>query len=391
MKTLKVKNLGPIGNAEVNFGDLTLFVGPQASGKSILLQLIKLIVDHRHIRRTLEQYGFIWGNDEYDILERYFGEGMGGIWHKQTEVTFDKKAYPITHLLPRKRVSIKDVQETLFYIPAQRVVCLQNGWPRFFTEYEGSVPYVLRHFSETLRQELERGFGKNKETDTIFPQTKRLKESLRKSFNDSIFHDAKIVIDKTSKKRFKLELGGSSIPFMAWSAGQKEFMPLLLSFYWLCPGSAVSRKDSIEYVIIEEPEMGLHPQAITSILLQVIDLMNRGYKVIISTHSPVLLEFAWAVQILQQQKAGAKELAELFELKQLTPALKDMFTNILENKLFKTYSFNRTSSKVNVKDISSLDAGSSDPSTSEWGGLSSFSTKASDIILKVANNEEQQD
>ncbi|WP_196937358.1 hypothetical protein [Sphingobacterium pedocola] len=45
------------GTRNINFGDLTLFVGPHASGKSILLQMIKLLVDKDHIRRTTEQYG----------------------------------------------------------------------------------------------------------------------------------------------------------------------------------------------------------------------------------------------------------------------------------------------------------------------------------------------
>jgi hypothetical protein len=41
MKNIRVTNLGQIKEADINFGDLTLFVGPQATGKSILLQLIK--------------------------------------------------------------------------------------------------------------------------------------------------------------------------------------------------------------------------------------------------------------------------------------------------------------------------------------------------------------
>jgi predicted ATPase len=45
MTQLNIKNLGQIKSANIDFGDLTLFVGSQATGKSILLQLIKLLVD----------------------------------------------------------------------------------------------------------------------------------------------------------------------------------------------------------------------------------------------------------------------------------------------------------------------------------------------------------
>ena len=39
---LKVNNLRPIREADVHFDDLTVFVNPQATGKSIFLQLLKL-------------------------------------------------------------------------------------------------------------------------------------------------------------------------------------------------------------------------------------------------------------------------------------------------------------------------------------------------------------
>jgi energy-coupling factor transporter ATP-binding protein EcfA2 len=377
MDSLKVRSLGPIKSADIKFGDLTLLVGPQASGKSIFLQMLKLITDKKHIRRTLQQYGFIWGNDAEQILDRYFGEGMSGIWTSKTEVIYDDKEYPLTFLLPRKAESIKGAVETLFYIPAQRIICLQNGWPRFFTEYEDSVPYILRHFSETLRQFLERGVGKQDEI--IFPQNNRLKAPLRNSFNESIFHDGKIVIDKSNKKRFKLTFGKSSIPFMTWSAGQKEFMPLLLSFYWLSPSGNVSKKDNIKYVVIEEPEMGLHPQAIKAVILQIIDLISRGYKVIVSTHSPVLLEFAWAFNTLKKNDADSDDLYELFELNKNMATAK-LFKSLLQEKQISTYFFDRVDHQVVIKDISSLDAGSADPSVAEWGGLSSFSAKAAEII-----------
>ena len=53
MDNLTVNSLGPIKEANIDFGDLTIFVGSQASGKSILLQLIKLILDKNHTRENL--------------------------------------------------------------------------------------------------------------------------------------------------------------------------------------------------------------------------------------------------------------------------------------------------------------------------------------------------
>ena len=43
--SLILKNIGPIREANVRFGDLTILVGPQATGKSVFLQLFKPVLD----------------------------------------------------------------------------------------------------------------------------------------------------------------------------------------------------------------------------------------------------------------------------------------------------------------------------------------------------------
>lgn len=380
MKTLKINHFGPVDELDITFGDLTLFVGPQASGKSLVLQLIKLITDRKHIRKTLEQYGFSWGSDEGAILNRYFGEGMAAVWNDKTKLVIDGKTIDKNILLPKQRENIKDATEKLFYIPAQRVICLQEGWPRFFTAYEDSVPYVLRHFSESIRLFMEASYGKY--SDSVFPKPQSLKSPLRDAFNKSIFHDGKIKLDTLGKKRFMLEIGESMLPYLTWSAGQKEFMPLLLSFYFLCPASKSARKDDIKFVVIEEPEMGLHPQAIIAITLQVIDLLSRDYKVIVSTHSPVMLEFAWAFQFLKEAGIESEGLYKLFNLKKSQP-LNRLFEGILQNKTINSYAFTQSAQGIIVKNISTLDAGNADPDIAEWGGLSSFSSRASEIISET--------
>ena len=45
-------------------------------------------------------------------------------------------------------------------------------------------------------------------------------------------------------------------------------MPLLFSLYWLMPSVGAARHKWVDWVIIEEPEMGVHPQAIQSVLLK---------------------------------------------------------------------------------------------------------------------------
>jgi energy-coupling factor transporter ATP-binding protein EcfA2 len=386
MHELKVKSFGPIEEADVKFGDLTLLVGPQASGKSMFVQLLKLLIDKFHIRKTLEQYNYVWGKETDRILDLYFGESMSKIWRSNSEISLDGKPYSKNFLLPKagRQSSMESNEESLFYIPAQRILSVSDGRPKPFMEFDSSTPYVLKHFSETLRLLLQNGMNKS---ESIFPISNRLKEPLRQSFNDSIFHDGKVVMDeRTGQKKLRMEVSGMSVPFITWSAGQKEFMPLLMGFYWLCPPSKVSRKDSYKYVVLEEPEMGLHPQAIKSVILQVIDLLSRDYKVIISTHSPVLLEFAWVFNLLKKANAGDKALYDLFDLKKTAPT-KKLFDNILNEKTANVFYFARNHDKVVTRDITSLDPGSDDPDIAEWGGLSQFSGKAVDMILKYAADQ----
>lgn len=386
MEHLKIKSFGPIEEADIHFGDLTLLVGPQASGKSIFIQLLKLLIDKYHIRKTLQQYNYIWGKDADKTLDLYFGEGMSKVWKAITDVQLDGKTYSKNFLLPKagRYESVSNAEETLFYIPAQRILSVSDGRPKPFMEFDSSAPYVLRQFSETLRQLLQNGMAKS---ESIFPISNRLKEPLRRSFNDSIFHDGKVVLDeRTGQKKLRMQIGDMSVPFITWSAGQKEFMPLLMGFYWLCPPSKVSRKDEYRYVVIEEPEMGLHPQAIKSIILQVIDLLSRDYKVIISTHSPVLLEFAWAFNLLKTSKANSNALHDLFEIKKTAPT-KRLFENIISKKTIKTFYFSREGNKVKSRDITTLDAASDDEAISEWGGLSQFSGKVTDVVSKYFVDE----
>lgn len=388
MENLKVKNFGPISNADINFGDLTLFVGPQASGKSILLQLIKLIIDKDNIPSILHLNNYDWGRDKDKLLELFFGEAMSSIWSRKTEIKFNGEAFTTSSLLSTKQNGLNQAtNEQLFYVPAQRVVTMSQGWPRAFGTFDIGDPFVLKQFSETVRLLMEKETSKVMGVQgKVFPKPGRIKEPLRKMLDSSIFHGGEIMSDDSSlKKRFIMQVGNSRLPFMTWSAGQKEFMPLLLSFYHLIPSSKVSLRDKIKWVVIEEPEMGLHPRAIESIMVVFLELIARGYKVIVSTHTPVLLELAWALKYVKEYKGTPNDLFELFTLPK-TDSLQKVFKTVIQEKSFNTYYFNLGKGGAVVKDISSLDAGSEDKAVSNWGGLSEFGSKASDIVSKLVAN-----
>jgi len=382
MKNLKITNLGPLGKININFGDLTILIGPQASGKSIALETLKLVVDRDSVISNLDRYNYIIGHNTDKILNVYYGDGMAPIWKNSTSVIFDGTFFD------KKQIPLKPQSdnETVFYVPAQRILSISDGRPKNFMEFDSSSPYIHRIFSETLRLFMQNGLG---QSNTIFPLSNRLKGHMKKSLNASIFHNAKVVMEERSgQKKMLLQVDDVNIPFMSWSAGQKEFMPLLLAFYCLSgPPSKVIKREKYKYVIIEEPEMGLHPRAIVSVILQILELLQDGYQVILSTHSPMFLEFAWAFNLLKNVSTKYKALNELFNVPE-NSSIGTMLSGIFE-KTINTYYFKRTKTgKVVSVNISSLDAGSSNSIIAEWGGLSSFASKASEVVSKHLNNEE---
>lgn len=199
------------------------------------------------------------------------------------------------------------------------------------------------------------------------------------------FHGGKVVIDQTAgQRKMKLNVGKANLPFMTWSAGQKEFMPLLLAMYCLSgPPTSVINKDGYKWVVIEEPEMGLHPKAIETVVLQIIELMQNGYKVIVSTHSTILLEFAWAFGILKNlnERTFRKAMCELFSV-DTHDSMADLFRDLKEKNV-KTYFMSSNGGEgVVSSDISSLDIESDTDFVADWGGLSFFAGKASEIVGK---------
>src|SRR5712692_7626076 len=380
MRTLNIQNLGQIKDANLTFGDLTVLVGPQATGKSIALQLLKLIVDAGQVQDEMNRYGLDWEHKLPEFLDVYFGEGMRSIWREgSTSVEWKGRSVDLPQIARRKR---RSKEETLFFIPAQRVLALRDGWPRPFTDYTPGDPFAVREFSEKLRVLVEQEFGASGD---LFPQERRLKREFRDLLERHVFSNFHLKVDKfRSQKRLVLGPGETreALPYMVWSAGQREFVPLLLGFYWLMPPTKVSTRDDIKWVVLEELEMGLHPRAIAVVLLLVLELVARGYRVCLSTHSPQVLEAVWALKHLKANHAGASSLLEIFEAPN-TQSMRRLADTVME-KTINVFYFDRDKGKTT--DISELDPSAEEEGLSGWGGLSEFSGRANRAVARAAAN-----
>ena len=48
--------------------------------------------------------------------------------------------------------------------------------------------------------------------------------------------------------------------------------------------------------------MGLHPMGTFAVMTLVLDLLSRGYKVVVTTHSSHVLDIVWVIEAIKRQK-----------------------------------------------------------------------------------------
>jgi predicted ATPase len=381
MTVLEVTDFAQIQQARIEFGDLTVLVGPQASGKSLLLQWLKAAIDIGEIVFALKEAG----DDvktEQNLLDLTFGEGMSAAWKEgKTEVRFD--GYLVS---PRAwtRGLRKKSHGSVFFIPAHRALLLAEGWPAPFLKLNADTPVVARLFSQNLYQRFS-----GRQAAALFPVQRILKEQYRTLIDEAVFHGGKVELDKEGLRyRLRLTFNELSLPFMTWTAGQREFTPLLLGLYHVLPPRKFKKRKEVDWVVIEEPEMGLHPQAVAVVMLLVLDLLWRGYKVVISTHSPLVLDVVWAIRQLRQHSGRWQLLAHAFRGEE-TPSMRKVMEHALAAE-YRVYFLDIDQDKHNVttRDISELDPDAPEETEATWGGLTGFSSRFGEAVRGAVNEDE---
>lgn len=377
---LSIENFGQIDKVDIAFGDLTVLVGAQGSGKSLALQWLKLAVDGAEVSLALRESGFDL-RTAANVLDAYFGEGMSGALKPSTKVVFDGSVVRPESLL--KKGTGGRGQAKMFYVPAHRALLLAEGWPAPFMKLSADTPVVARLFSQALYEQLSRPHAK-----TIFPQNRVLMKDIRDRIDSSIFHGGTVDLQHEGlRRRLELRYGKSGLPFMMWTAGQREFAPLLLGLYSVLPARKLKKVDGLDWVVIEEPEMGLHPRAIATVMILVIDLLWRGYRVVLSTHSPLVLDVVWAMREFKHPKAKIKDLANALEL--TSQGAIDKLRSAVSGELRVYYLAHDERNRVASQDISALRPDAESEGESNWGGLTKFGTSLSDAVARIPEDEDE--
>lgn len=376
---LAIRNFAHLAEVDLTLGDLTVLVGPQAAGKSLALQWLKAAMDGRQVVDALRAAGHATDRPEV-LIDLVFGTGMAPAWREsETEILLDRRK-----VAPANLGRIGDGKERLFFVPAHRSMLISDGWAAPFQKLTSDTPAVARIFSQNL---FDRFSGKD--AGTLFPVQRELKKEIRDQIDSAVFHGGAVGIetDRQHAKRLRLVHGDMHLPFMTWTAGQREFTPLLLGLFHLLPSRKHSKREEIDWVVIEEPEMGLHPQAITAVMLLVLDLLWRGYRVVLSTHSPHVLTMLWMMRRLQEHGARWQLVCEAFGVPH-TPQMRQVAEAALE-KDYRAHllEFDATG-KVYSTEISELDPSSEDERIAGWGGLTAYSSRFGDAVRAAVNESD---
>jgi hypothetical protein len=307
---------------------------------------------------------------------------METAWSTKTRVSFGSSQLDLAALARGRR---RHEQHRLFYVPAHRALTISGGWPASFRSPPPDTPFVVRAYGERVAEILTT--SNTAEGATLFPLERRMKAELREAFDEAILHGASIEL-RTRGVRRELQIvhHDTNLSYMAWTAGQREFVPLLLGLYDALPSGKLTRREPLEWVVIEEPEMGLHPKGIMAVLLIVFELLARGYKVVLSTHAPLILHVLWAIRMLRGKRGAPMRVAELFE-QSGSPGMRSLAEAALEAQIAVTYlDFDHTQ-RVRSTDISGLDPAAVDESESGWGGLMAFNSRIAESIAAAIGGE----
>lgn len=378
-RRLVVRDFAQIREASIVFRDLTVLVGPQATGKSLVLQWLKSAIDGKYIVRMLREAGYEVSRKT--LIDQIFGVGTRSSWRENSRVTFEGK-----NISPATIARCGDGIERLFFIPAHRSSLISDGWAAPFQKLSPETPVAARLFSQNLFELFNAHEGSK-----LFPLDRLLKEVYRELVDQAVFHGGTLGLEQSEQlsRRLRLRIKGTeeiSLPFMAWTAGQREFTPLLFGLYHLFPPRKRKKDDDIDWVVIEEPEIGLHPHAVTVVMLLVLDLLWRGYRVVLSTHSPIVITAVWALQRLAKHAASYQLVCDALSVpSQYRNSLKAVVTTAL-TKEFATYALQYEDGQTEAVDISSLDPGADDDAVSGWGGLAGFSSRFGESVRKAANS-----
>lgn len=291
---LEIDHFGPIEKAAIDLRDLTVFVGPQATGKSLASQSLYFL---RRYETLLLQLKATPSQATAAALESWFGpefsvytsHGSRLYWNpgepdeQGNEIRWTESGLSISHALEERFHQQAILEQAEIYIPAGRTlysflpphslvsrVLASQEWPGFIlTFYE-----TLGRTISWLRRKQENANAEPSRDDD--PPATFLRERIETIFKGQIQYG-----DET----IALKVNGGVLSSNSIAAGQMEIWP----FWALVEAGLGSKRFDSAQIYFEEPETHLHPAAQQSVMEMIAHLVRNRTRFLITTHSPYIL------------------------------------------------------------------------------------------------------
>lgn len=305
MEALTVTHLGPLESAELHPAQLSVIIGPQASGKSLLIQLLYVLRDlEAHLARrqisTLPVEGETLGmlalrellHDLRGVPFGYFARGTMVVEHrahttrKLKVFKTNRRVRPHGQLVgelerwleawstdPARRSPFRGVRHQHF-LPTERAAFtrLVNSDPAVLY-----APYQPLPFRE-LASDLARALPQLPQRAPSGNFQRKMLDLQRRALGGEAY------VPSRGPKLWKWRVAQDVvIPIEATSSGQSEAWPFFVI------ATVTGTSDTPQEYYLEEPETHLHPNAQVVIAEAIALLLRQGHSVSLTTHSPFLL------------------------------------------------------------------------------------------------------
>lgn len=338
MKTLTVTDFSCIQKAHLEIEQLTLIIGPQASGKSVLCKLTYFLIECAQLEHTsiLRKDSFerftsdlksrfvewfpiaAWGDkrfkiqfeagdycielarktyggkvsddfrvkfsrafqDQYELLlndvQKVVQKAGGSAMRHPIEFDWELRETIAKSL---KSLMGKDCVSNQAFVPAGRSFFTSIG-KAIATFEQGRVldPLILQFGRLYTAYKEHRHY--------FFGEEKPAEISRRKAIEQSFIELLGGKVERDGDKEFVHTDDGRKVPFSALSSGQQELLPLVAFLPWLYGNGA----DRLCY--IEEPEAHLFPSAQSKLIENLVVACNSSAlaaSLVLTTHSPYVL------------------------------------------------------------------------------------------------------
>lgn len=316
---LIVKNFGPIREAELDLKKVTVFIGEQASGKSVLAKLITILKTNVKIQNTefffdqlkhFEIDTFVNNgtiiNCKIDNLIFEFRNLVFEVYKTQSH---DVKMSELSSLLESLNSEIQDINDVDFKDEIRK---------NFKTKLEQSRKLINSLSKDSFYIPTER-FLISTISNSLFGLTLnniilpkyllafgQLFEAARKEIKDFKTSVLKNLSYNYQEGKNIIEFNESEVELSKSSSGIQSIIPLLLCIDYVNTKILGHRAGRF---VVEEPELNLFPSTQKKLVEYLIEKSTKSdNRLIITTHSPYILT---ALNNLIQAKNVVKKSPEL--------------------------------------------------------------------------------